>query len=523
MARKRKTLQSTSHAVDLLNDLNRPGVQKRRHTTHDTTVNTTPDPPAKRSLRPRPSDLKPLSASSPHTVNNQLTRQQNESDGESDAQSSGDEPHEESEDSEEPDEGEQEESGQSGVSEEEPLATHNDDNDDNGQGESHEEVDNDRAKNSEDSSPLNLFSDGASQSLPHGSPDSQRQHAPAIGQVEVVISNSTRDYQKDSGNTQNPVDNDTRHSQLSSPTPSRNQWPSANHSLEPHVPEAPQTQLSPTNPEGPDNSIHAWFLEAISGSQQESNWKELPEKSKTLRRRVRKRMKRHFQGCTIIIKEWRRLYKNLADLLPSESRRIGSMLPDFVSLGEAIYTESRRIFEYAAEVADDENGSDLINQYEAYVITKIITVVMVAFKAFKLLGQPGKRHLRVALDMLLKCCDRVLDLQKSKCLIRYQGCPNTLATSRSLRLPLRRIMAALDAGELDDPREQDVKAESLIERLPSTLPTQPRWTQSEEHALIAGLREFRGSNRWVKIKRYYGLRLTRWTLSDLQHKAEEFR
>lgn len=306
--------------------------------------------------------------------------------------------------------------------------------------------------------------------------------------------------------------------------------------------EIPTMELNRTenegNGDGSPRELRHWFLQEIDGSAMETEWRTLYTQGTQLKRYQLKPLPEYLhgylQGSRRLIAQLREVYKEIIgsrSFTPTQEEQ-------FKNICENIYADVKQIFEYASEKTQD---ASVLDQFEAHMIPKMMTLVQFSFRAFTTLGGPTANQLHGTLDLVLRCSVRVNNY-------RISGLLPAQARSRTLHLPLKRLMAALKAGQLNGhlssqpvvPRPKSHASQSLTQG--SVPPSQLPWTPVEEEALLDGLRQYTGelygslpsfgvadrsslagNDRFVLIIRHLGHRFRGRTERDLKAKSQEFR
>ncbi|KAJ5669488.1 hypothetical protein N7462_010558 [Penicillium macrosclerotiorum] len=268
--------------------------------------------------------------------------------------------------------------------------------------------------------------------------------------------------------------------------------------------------------------LKTWFDLEIQQNTQKEEWKKIREKGRLLRGFAVKPRPEYLTGSSKEISELRQIYTEVenASTFPTAIQN------QMKNLREAIKIEATRLFQAAAE---EHRDATLIDQFEAHQIQRIILLVMFGFRCYKKMGHPAYSQFEGILELLLWCCTRIYDYSQ---LDEYLH--NVKARSRNLRLSVKRVLKALNSGDLN--RKVAVGADQLAASLEDTTFTQldPMWTQDntilacdvatsqrpwtsvEMQALRAGLQRFEGQDNHIAlIFRYYGDQFRNRTYQDL--------
>lgn len=233
--------------------------------------------------------------------------------------------------------------------------------------------------------------------------------------------------------------------------------------------------------------LRNWFWKEIDESAMEKNWRVLYTQGRELRRYRSKPMPEYLQESDCLIAHLRDIYEEIISFEEFSSNTEEQL----DGLRENMFTDAKEMFEYASETTRD---ASVLDQFEAHLIPRLVTLVLFSFRTFTILGRSAARQFTGTLDLVLRCSVRVDDYRKA-------GYLPAQARSRKLHLPLKRLKMALRDGRLNNHLRPAVAPQT--EPQPSQLPTQYSippsyvpWTAIEEEALIEGLRRFTSEFYW---------------------------
>lgn len=474
----------------MLNSINATNeAKKRRHTSLDNEPNT----PGRRTRRPRKSEPLPTARSTRSTRSNQVIRQYNR-DGSSPLfvpsrpQPNPQAPEEDEAEVEDPNEDEDEAEDRGRVEDE------GSDEDNNEAASEADEV-RDSMPN-ENSSPNSQL------------PPTSGQQQPKANEPEVVILGTTRHRASET----------ERSSSFRSARSSIRESPSGQRSSPDQVtyfdrsrqimhgqngpfgddPMAPGESRSRRTP-GPraaeqmqqlSANVDAWVNETIAGTAREEDWRYIHNKGKDLLRfRAAKESR---PEPTEYTKEYIDylcdLYKQLARPGEINSTSISQRRQECRDLRVSIQAEAFEIFKQVIEEAHQSkapkvNLVEFVNQFETHIVPSMVACAIRCFQAYTV-GGLEQEELDDMLNLLCKVCFRISELWKSEILWKHNR-RNIRGLSRKLVAPVKRIMKALDDGQLHQvvetsvAREGDVALNSF-----KILPSQEPWADKEWMALV---------------------------------------
>lgn len=238
-----------------------------------------------------------------------------------------------------------------------------------------------------------------------------------------------------------------------------------------------------------------WFKEAANLGEQKENWITLVTRARLMKQSADPKMAKHFEGIDSLISELREIYRSLSDRSSANRGDSRSVLHDCTNLLDGISTEAFGILSKVWNLAAGPHTSlqrklraeCLVDEFEAHVIPNMVKLVLACFKAYYVdhrLAPGGYHQLSHVLKLVLSVCDRIFNLVTEKYV-------RSKASSRRIRLPLKRIIKALDSGDFE---KSAVELGSEIDNDDSVSELGPEnsWTEEEGCALLDGLKTYQG-------------------------------
>jgi hypothetical protein len=202
------------------------------------------------------------------------------------------------------------------------------------------------------------------------------------------------------------------------------------------------------------------------------------QRSKWLRRQAKQPKPDELSASFAIVTELRHIYKEIVEIdhisinFKSELR----------NLTDSLFLEFVRLRHYAMWETKDEPTAYLIDQFQAYIIPRIITLILYGFKLYRNLGEPARAQLQDVLFLLVHCGLKAKDAVESGYLIKRHDSENASDWTRPIHQPLKRMLKSLNSSTASE--------ESTIYLVKSN--REEPWTRQEGSALIEGLQLYSG-------------------------------
>ncbi|OQE46256.1 hypothetical protein PENCOP_c001G01769 [Penicillium coprophilum] len=284
------------------------------------------------------------------------------------------------------------------------------------------------------------------------------------------------------------------------------------------VPETPTIQ--PSRPDQGTQStrpnIFTWLTETTKESAFKDTWEAIRKTRKTLKAHADPSTKGHFRDIMKLIERLRKLFETMTNdpASASFSRNQCSLIAN------SIFKENQWII-YTEAPEDEEYGAHLVNQLEAHVVPRLIDLIILGFKTYKIIHDQGARHFRIILDLIWGSCDRISSLAQ----MNYVISGSVMAHSRRLVHHVKTLKDALKDGRLREIPHR-VHRRPLpyrhfeLEEVDSHISC-GRWTYAEKIALRDGLQLYEGEDRYINIKcdNTIGGRLSDRILQHIQSQA----
>ncbi|RDK38934.1 hypothetical protein M752DRAFT_329505 [Aspergillus phoenicis ATCC 13157] len=289
----------------------------------------------------------------------------------------------------------------------------------------------------------------------------------------------------------------------------------ANHEGAQHATEPAQDNFDGRShrPERPEDS--AWFKEASELDGQRYNWNKLVQSMHP--RNIASNVDIidfDFESLKRELSSLIQVYKDIIENLASDTGPSDYDVRNCSASLDQVDKQGRRHLEEAYTLStqgDGAKGGALVEVFDAQIISLLVRLVLVCFQAYSMdhrLFPEAYGHLQHAMRVLLRRCDQIRGLVRG----HYVACR---AVSPGLRLPLQRLLDSLENGRLQKRhRREDVEADRHAkapkkstqkgQSKPRNPTHQPRtWTKDEELALIEGLQQFQGPDRYRQICEFY--------------------
>jgi hypothetical protein len=228
------------------------------------------------------------------------------------------------------------------------------------------------------------------------------------------------------------------------------------------------------------HELRIWFAHEVEKSSLKDEWQIIIRKGKWLRKQALHPMPEILQDPCDIVAELRQIYKQVVatEYLSSDIER------GLRNLKDSLFVELVRLRKLAVHSTKKEVTASTIDQFEAYIIPRIITLLLFGFKVYRTLGDTASAQLQDTLFLLIECAQRIKDLAITGLLVKDVGSRNACAWSQSIHTPLRRI--------LKDLKQKRPVEDSTIGQV-NTKPDEA-WTEQESGTLIEGLEQYSGES-----------------------------
>ncbi|KAJ5513560.1 hypothetical protein N7463_003112 [Penicillium fimorum] len=263
------------------------------------------------------------------------------------------------------------------------------------------------------------------------------------------------------------------------------------------APETPSTEPSRPNQDHQSTrpNIFTWLTETTKESGFKDTWEAIRKTRKTLKAHADPSTKEHFRGIIKLIERLRDLFETMTNDPAS-----ASFLQNQCSLiANSIFKETQWVV-YTEAPEDEENGAHLVNQLEAHIVPRLIDLIILGFKTYKIIHDRAARHFRIILDLIWGSCDRISSLAQ----MHYVISGSVMAYSRKVVHHVKTLKDALKDDRLHEtphriPQRPLSYKHFVLEEVDSHISC-GRWTYAEKNALREGLQLYRGEDRYIDIK-----------------------
>ncbi|KAF7118349.1 hypothetical protein CNMCM5793_007863 [Aspergillus hiratsukae] len=349
------------------------------------------------------------------------------------------------------------------------------------------------------------------------------------------------------------------HSNPSTPDGNHNRMSSRHASESPAVATRPVGDILDDAQTRDNVGDKAWFKEASNIGQQNDNWLKLVDKAKELKGNIDPSQAESFGEIDKQLSKLRIKYNKINRLLKFQRSPLREDLDECEHLRKAIRNKAKEILDCVYNVSTLKRQAEskaflkralrLIEQFEARVFPIMIKVILLCFEAYytnRELFPSAYQHLKRAMELLLGFCTRIVNIRlcneiPSMRTVGYIKCEEHSQTILELlqqlikalkdNLVQRRVNGIEGASRGEKRREwtPDEKEREWTQDEKERERTQDEkereWTQDEKEALLDGLKQFLGEDRYDDIICHFnfGRRLRHRSPQELQTKAREIR
>ncbi|CEN61938.1 hypothetical protein ASPCAL08583 [Aspergillus calidoustus] len=276
------------------------------------------------------------------------------------------------------------------------------------------------------------------------------------------------------------------------------------------------------------------FKEAMEIGQQQENWKALIKEARLMERPTNPTLAKRFQDILDLISHSQKWYESLPDdpdtsqgLSLKEAGKSEKLLDSISTEGDAILD---RVFYRVTKrnESSQERGLKLFREFEVRVIPAMVRLLFAIFDAYH--TDPERfalvyNHLHRALSLVLRFCNRMRSLTREQ----YVRCTTR---SKNLLQPLRSL---IEASEFDSLKKAEPEPEPETESESSSsdsvisiasdddvasapASTIRQFSDAEGRALLDGLQQFQGRERYIQILKNFS-ELEGRTLSEIREES----
>ncbi|KAJ5136724.1 hypothetical protein N7448_005278 [Penicillium atrosanguineum] len=224
--------------------------------------------------------------------------------------------------------------------------------------------------------------------------------------------------------------------------------------------------------------LQEWFDQEMEMLDLKNESQVILQKAKWLRKQATRPKPDELSAPFAIVTELRHILKEIV-----ETKYLSlDLKKDLRNLKDSLFLEFVRLRRYAMWETKDEPSAYLIDQFQAYITPRVITLILYGFKLYRILGESASAQLQDTLLLLIQSGLKTREAVESGYLVKQDDFENASDWTRPIHPPLRRILNYLHART---PSE-----ESTIFSVNSK--REEPWTRQEGLALIEGLQQYNG-------------------------------
>lgn len=226
--------------------------------------------------------------------------------------------------------------------------------------------------------------------------------------------------------------------------------------------------------------LKKWFNQEMEVIDLTNESRTIFQRSKWLRKQAKQPKPDELSAPFAIVTELRHIYKEIV-----ETDHVSlDFKSELRNLTDSLFLEFVRLRHYAMWETKDEPTAYLIDQFQAYIIPRIITLILYGFKLYRILGEPARAQIQDILFLLIHCGLKTKDAVESGYLVKRYDFENASDWTRPIHQPLRRMLKSL--------KSSTPGVESTVFLVKSN--REEPWTRQEGSALIGGLQQYSGKD-----------------------------
>ncbi|KAJ5661872.1 uncharacterized protein N7477_009488 [Penicillium maclennaniae] len=177
--------------------------------------------------------------------------------------------------------------------------------------------------------------------------------------------------------------------------------------------------------------LQEWFDQEMELLDLKNESRFLLQKSKWLRKQASRPKPDELSAAFAIISELRHIYKEILEIeyLSSDLKR------DLRNLKDSLFLEFVRLRRYAMWETKDEPSAYLIDQFQAYIIPRIITLMLYGFKLYRMLGESANAQVQDTLLLLIQISLKIREAVESRYLVKEDDFANASDWTRPIYPP----------------------------------------------------------------------------------------
>lgn len=231
--------------------------------------------------------------------------------------------------------------------------------------------------------------------------------------------------------------------------------------------------------------LDSWFSKEVEKGSFEEPWKFLRDHGRALSSRITGQIPEFLVPAYVLIVVLQNILINSTDLTDHE-------LQEVRNLNDAIYVEVKQVLDFPASASNNSFlASNILFQLEGYLIPELVILIQLSFQVYRKSGDLAFDQLHSNLALLSKCCKHIYDLWNCGYIARGKQRPRSLV----LRPSLRRLQEALESGKLKSNYTETGVAADTAPLLYAQW-TEP-WSLEEEHYLSIALERYEGQLPFV--------------------------
>lgn len=226
--------------------------------------------------------------------------------------------------------------------------------------------------------------------------------------------------------------------------------------------------------------LQEWFDQEMEVLDLKNESRVILQRSKWLRKQATRPKPDELSAPFAMVTELRHIYKEVVDTeyLSFDHKR------ELRNLKDSLFLDFVRLRRYAMWETKDEPSAYLIDQFQAYIIPRIITLILYGFKLYRNLGESASAQLQDTLLLLTQIGLKTREAVESGYLVKQDDFENASDWTRPIQPSLRRLLNYLYARTKHE--------ESTIFNVTSK--REEPWTRQEGLALIEGLQLYYGEH-----------------------------
>ncbi|KAE8356487.1 hypothetical protein BDV28DRAFT_127074 [Aspergillus coremiiformis] len=260
-----------------------------------------------------------------------------------------------------------------------------------------------------------------------------------------------------------------------------------------------------------DQEEEGWLDRALKLGGQKANWDAVVDEARMLKEVARPPIAEFFSEFQALTSDLQDRYADIVDYLNAERRPRRATMRECDDFLDAILAQGHSFLDYACNHHQEEEISELVDEFEAHLVSGMADVMLPCFEAYCKDGgyfPKAYHHLHRVLDVFLRLCRRIYSMVK-------EGYVESKSRGHSLLRPLQKLLMALEEDWFKQGAPPPAPQRGL------SIKHGKKWSEDEGSALLDGLQLYQDRDRYARILKHFQDKLRGRTIRSVREKAQQ--